>query len=125
MPALISFPKSFSEHLDSDSPVPIRLARHRPQRSKQEVFPLLVINHILQVRRRAVFRVRAKLLAVAVVPSAQVIDASTALPANDAGVGVFESGHAAVLVDCEEGGAFHALFGVVAEVPHLDFIVEF
>ena len=46
----------------------------------------------------------------------QIVDDGTAFPGCDAGVRVFEGGHAAVLADLEKVGAFNAV-GCVAKFP--------
>ena len=96
--------------------VPGHLALHGRKAADEEKLPLVEVDMVL-VGGLAAGDFTAWAQAVGfIVCAQQIMNDSPAFPGRDAGVGVFEGGHAAVLADLEKIGAFDAV-GCVAKAP--------
>ena len=96
--------------------VPIHLPHHGPETADEEEFPFVEVDVVL-FGWFAVggFTSRAQFVGF-VVRAQEMVDHGAALPGYDAGVGVLEGRHAAILADLEEFGSFDA-GRAVTELP--------
>ena len=92
------------------------MALHGRKAADEEKLPLVEVDMVL-ISGFAAGAFTAWTQAVDLIVCAQqIMDDGAAFPGCDAGVGVFEGGHAAVLADLEKIGAFDAV-GCVAKLP--------
>lgn len=104
-------------------PIPVQLAHHRPESADEKEFPFVKVNVVLFGWFGTAACAPGTQRIGFVVYAQQVMDHGAAFPGYDSGVGILESGHAAVLVDLEEVGAFDAV-GCIAEFPEFDGVGE-
>lgn len=97
-------------------PIPVQLSHHGPEGTDEEEFPFVEVDVVLLGGFATGALTSGAQFVGFVVYAQEVVDDCSAFPGYDAGVGILEGWHAAVLVDLEKIVAFDAVW-CIAELP--------